>query len=42
MALEQPLARPVAERVLGIDYDESFVRRFAEHTHRLFVEGVRA
>jgi TetR/AcrR family transcriptional regulator len=36
------LARPVAERVLGIEYDEEFTRRLAAHTERLFLEGVRA
>jgi AcrR family transcriptional regulator len=33
-------ARPVLERVLGIDYEaEDFVERFSEHTRRLFLEG---
>jgi TetR/AcrR family transcriptional regulator len=36
------VARPVVERVLGIDYDEDFLRRFAAHTHRLFLEGAEA
>jgi len=35
-------ARPVAERVLGIRFDEDFRRRFAAHTRRLFVEGAGA
>ena len=35
-------ARPVLERVLGLEYDEEFRRRFVEHTRRLFVEGTRA
>jgi len=34
------VARPVIERVLDIRYDEAFLRRFVEHTQRLFVEGV--
>lgn len=35
-------ARPVLERVLGLDYDaEDFVERFSEHTRRLFLEGAR-
>lgn len=33
------VARPVVERVLGIDYDEVFLQRFAQHTYRLFTEG---
>jgi len=33
------VARPVLERVLALDYDEAFLRRFAAHTRRLFVEG---
>lgn len=36
------VARPVLERVLGIDYDEAFLCRFAEHTRRLFVEGAES
>jgi TetR/AcrR family transcriptional regulator len=39
MTLMPFVARPVAERALGIDYDEEFLRGFAEHTSRLFVEG---
>ena len=35
-------ARPVLERVLGLEYDEDFRRRFVDHTRRLFVEGTRA
>jgi AcrR family transcriptional regulator len=35
-------ARPVLERVLGLEYDEDFRRRFVEHTRRLFVEGAGA
>ena len=36
-------ARPVLERVLGLDFEaEDFEQRFAEHTRRLFVEGVRS
>jgi len=42
MTLFPFLARPVAERVLDLDYDEAFLRRFADHTRRLFVEGARA
>jgi AcrR family transcriptional regulator len=42
MAIFPFVARPVVERVLGIDYDDDFRRRFAEHTHRLFVEGAGA
>jgi len=33
------VARPVVERVLGIDYGDEFVRRFVAHTQRLFVDG---
>jgi len=36
------VARPVVERVLGLEYDEAFLARFAEHTRRLFVEGARS
>lgn len=36
------VARPVAERVLAIEYDDEFLARFAAHTHRLFVQGVQA
>lgn len=36
------VARPVVERVLGINYDQRFVDVFAAHTHRLFVEGAKA
>lgn len=32
-------ARPVLERVLGLAYDDAFLRRFREHTLRLFLEG---
>jgi len=42
MSLMPFVARPVVERVLGIEYDEGFVERFAEHTQRLFVEGARS
>jgi AcrR family transcriptional regulator len=35
-------ARPVLERVLGLEYDEDFRRRFVDHTRRLFVEGAGA
>ena len=35
-------ARPVVERVLGLRYDADFATTFAEHTRRLFLEGVRA
>ena len=36
-------ARPVLERVLGLDFEaEDFEPRFAEHTRRLFLEGVRS
>jgi TetR/AcrR family transcriptional regulator len=35
-------ARPVLERVLGLDFEaEDFARRFSEHTRRLFLEGAR-
>jgi AcrR family transcriptional regulator len=35
-------ARPVLERVLGIDFEaEDFPERFSEHTRRLFLEGAR-
>ena len=36
------VARPVVEEVVGLAYDEAFLRRFAEHTHKLFVQGARA
>lgn len=39
MSLMPFVARPVIGAVLGIEYDAHFVRRFAEHTQRLFVEG---
>jgi len=42
MTLMPFVARPVVERVLGIDYDDDFLGRFAAHTRRLFLEGVRA
>lgn len=34
------VARPVVERVLGLRYDEDFRAAFAEHTRRVFLEGV--
>ena len=36
------VARPVIERVLEVDYDEAFVRSFAEHTRELFLRGASA
>ena len=42
MAVFPFVARPVVERVLGLDYDADFVRRFVAHTRRLFVEGAGA
>lgn len=36
------VARPVVGRVLELDYDEDFRRRFVRHTQRLFVEGARS
>lgn len=42
MTLMPFVARPVVERVLGIDYGEDFLRSFAAHTRRLFVEGARS
>jgi len=36
------VARPILERVFGLDYDAAFVERLAQHTRRLFFEGVRA
>ena len=36
------VARPVLERVLGVDYDAEVVDRLAEHTLRVFLAGVRA
>jgi TetR/AcrR family transcriptional regulator len=36
------VARPVAERVFALAYDDDFLTRFAAHTHRLFIEGVQA
>lgn len=35
-------ARPVLERVLGLDFEaEDFPQRFSEHTRRLFLDGAR-
>jgi AcrR family transcriptional regulator len=35
-------ARPVLERVLGLDFEaEDFAERFSEHTRRLFLDGAR-
>jgi hypothetical protein len=42
MAVFPFVARPVVERVLGIDYDDAFARRFADHTRDLFVNGARS
>jgi AcrR family transcriptional regulator len=42
MAVFPFVARPVVERVLGIEYDAAFVRRFADHTRDLFVNGARS
>jgi AcrR family transcriptional regulator len=42
MTLMPFVARPVMERVLGIDYGEDFLRGFAAHTQRLFIEGARS
>lgn len=36
------VARPVTEPVLGLDYDEAFLQRFAAHTHRLFMVGAQS
>ena len=36
------VARPVLEPVLGLRYDTASLARFAEHTRRVFFEGVRA
>ena len=36
------VARPVAQRVLGLKYDAAFGEAFAEHTRRLYAEGTRA
>ena len=36
------VARPVLEPVLGLRYDDAFLARFAEHTRRVFFEGVGA
>jgi len=36
------VTRPVMGPLLGFEYDEAFLRRFAEHTQRLFVEGARS
>ena len=36
------VARPVVEEVVGLAYDEAFLRHFAEHTHKLFLRGARA
>ena len=41
MAVFPFAARPIVERVLGIDYDDEFLRRFVEHTQRLFMEGAQ-
>jgi TetR/AcrR family transcriptional regulator len=35
------VARPVAERVLGVEFDDTFAEKFVEHTRRVFLEGVR-
>lgn len=42
MTLMPFVARPVVERVLGVEYDEGFLGRFVAHTKRLFLEGVLA
>jgi AcrR family transcriptional regulator len=42
MSLMPFVARPVMERALGITYDEAFLRDFAAHTLRLFVEGAKS
>jgi len=42
MTLLPFVARPVVERVLGFDYGEDFLQRFAAHTRRLFIEGAEA
>jgi len=42
MTLMPFVARPVLERVLGIEYDEAFLLRFAAHTRRLFLEGAES
>jgi TetR/AcrR family transcriptional regulator len=36
------VARPILERVFGLDYDADFVERLAEHTRRVFFEGMGA
>jgi AcrR family transcriptional regulator len=36
------IARPVLERVLGVDYGAAFLARLAAHTKRLFLEGARS
>jgi AcrR family transcriptional regulator len=35
------IARPVAERVLGVEFDDAFAESFVAHTRRVFLEGVR-
>jgi TetR/AcrR family transcriptional regulator len=42
MAVFPFVARPVVERVLGVEYDAEFLERFAAHTRRLFVEGAQS
>jgi len=36
------IARPVLEPALELRYDAAFLKRFAEHTRRLFLEGAAA
>ncbi len=41
LALFPFIARPVAERVFGIEMDETFTARWVEHATRLFYEGAK-
>ncbi len=36
------VARPVAQRVLGLRFDAAFGEAFAEHTRRLYAQGTQA
>ncbi len=42
MSIMPFVARPIAERVLGVEYDAEFIQRLAKHTHRLFLEGAKS
>jgi AcrR family transcriptional regulator len=42
MTLVPFVARPVVERVLGLEYDAAFLRDFVAHTRGVFLDGVRS